>query len=106
MCASRAPRDGWPADEFARAVAESTSVAGVLRVLNVTCSGWNYRRVHLQIARDGLDRSHWLGQAHRRGATSPVKEGIPLTVILIERSNYADTNRLKRRLIRAGLLRD
>ena len=42
----RAPKDGWPADLFARAVAESTSVAGVLRRLDVTVSGWNYRRVH------------------------------------------------------------
>jgi hypothetical protein len=106
MRTSRAPRDGWPADAFAQAVAESTSIAGVHRLLDVTVSGWNYRRVHLQIARDKLDISHWLGQAHRRGVSSPVKEGMPLDAILVERSNYADTGRLKRRLIRAQLLRD
>jgi hypothetical protein len=102
----RAPKDGWPADAFARAVAESTSIAGVLRILGVTFSGWNYRRVHLQVARDHLDTSHWLGQGHRRGASRPMKEGMPLEAILVERSTYADTGRLKRRLIRSGLLRD
>ncbi len=102
----RAPKDGWPAEAFARAVAESTSIAGVLRSLGVTFSGWNYRRVHLQVARDRLDTSHWLGQGHRRGASRPMKEGVPLEAILVERSTYSNTAHLKRRLIASGLLRN
>jgi len=104
MHAIRAPKEGWPPDSFAQAVAENTSVAGVLRFLSVTFSGWNYRRVYRQIARDRLDTSHWLGQAHRRGASSPVKEGAPLAFILVEHSTYSNTSHLKRRLISSGLL--
>ena len=106
MRTSRAPKDGWPTGAFARAVAESTSIAGVLRILGVTFSGWNYRRVHLQVARDHLDTSHWLGKGHRRGASRPMKEGMPLEAILVECSTYDDTGRLKRRLIQSGLLPD
>jgi hypothetical protein len=100
MHAVRAPKDGWPADAFAEAVAQSTSVAGVLRYFGVTVSGWNYRRVHLQVARERLDTTHWLGQGHRRGASIPVKEGAPLETILVEHSTYSNTFHLKRRLLR------
>ena len=106
MRAVRAPKDGWPADLFARAVAKSTSVAGVLRCLDVTVSGWNSRRVHLQVAMDRLDTSHWLGQAYLRGETHGYSKSTPLAEILVEHSTYANTGQLKRRLVAGGLLRD
>ena len=102
----RAPKDGWPADAFARAVAESTSIAGVLRILNVTFSGWNYRRVHLQVARDHLDTSHWLGKGYLRGKSHSFNKSTPLSEILVEHSTYSNTVRLKHRLIASGLLRN
>lgn len=102
----RAPKDGWPADAFARAVRESTSIAGVLRSLGVTFSGWNYRRVHLQVARDRLDTSHWLGQGYLRGGSHAFSKSTPLSEILVEHSAYSNLVHLKRRLISSSLLRD
>ena len=89
MRTSRAPKDGWPAEAFARAVAESTSIAGVLRILGVTFSGWNYRRVHLQVARDRLDTSHWLGKGYLRGKSHSFSKATPLSEILVEHSTYS-----------------
>lgn len=97
--------DGWPDEEFSRAVSKSTSIAGVLRTLGVPCSGWNYRRVHVQVERDGLDISHWLGQAYLRGQSHDFKKSTPLSDILVEYSTYSNGVHLKRRLISAGLLR-
>jgi hypothetical protein len=102
----RAPKEGWPVELFARAVRESTSIAGVLRTLGVTISGWYYLRVHRQVARDGPDTSHWLGKGHLRGRTHTFSKSMPLDTILVQCSTYADTGQLKRRLIRSGLLRD
>ena len=102
----RAPKDGWPAELFAQAVVESTSVAGVLRHLGVTVSRWNYRRVHVQVARNRLDTSHWLGQAYLRGTTHAFNTSTPLAEVLVESSTYANTGQLKRRLVASGLLRD
>lgn len=104
MSVGRAPKEGWPADVFAHAVAESASIAEVLRFLGVTISGWNYRRVHLQVARDNLDTSHWLGQAYLRGKSHAFNKSTPLSEILVEHSTYANSAQLKRRLIASGLL--
>jgi len=101
----RAPRDGWPADLFAQAVAESTSVAGVLRFFDVKVSGTNYRRVHLQVARDGLDTSHWLGQGYLKGRSHTYSKSRSLSEILVEHSTYSNAVHLKRRLLSCGLLR-
>ena len=89
---------------FSRAVAESTSIAGVLRTLGVTFSGWNYRRVHLQVDRDNLGISHWLGQAYLRGKSHAFSKSTPLSEILVEHSTYSNAVHLKRRLISSGLM--
>ena len=105
MGTPRAPRDGWPADVFAQAVAECTSVAGVLRFLDVAATGWNYRRVHRQVARDRLDTSHWLGQGYLKGQSHAFSKSTPLSEILVEHSTYSNAVHLKRRLVSASLLR-
>lgn len=51
-----------------------------------------------------LDTSHWLGMAHLRGKTHTWTRCIPLSDVLVERSTYGDRSRLKRRLLREGLL--
>ncbi|MDQ3702342.1 MAG: HNH endonuclease [Chloroflexota bacterium] len=102
----RAPKDGWPADAFAQAVRQSTSIVGVLRVLGVTFSGTNYRRVHLQVARERLDTSHWLGKGYLRGGSHAFSKSTPLAEILVEHSTYSNLVHLKRRLIAKDLLPD
>ncbi|MET7692379.1 HNH endonuclease [Streptomyces sp. NPDC005483] len=57
-------------DELRRAVDETTSIAGALRTLGKPCSG-QFRTLFLQwAAEDGLDTSHFVGQAHQRGKPS------------------------------------
>jgi hypothetical protein len=49
------------------AVAESTSIAGVLTALGLVPAGGNYRSVKHHIARLALDTSHHTGQAWNKG---------------------------------------
>ena len=94
----------WPPDRFAAAVASNISIGCVRNQLGCGVSGTNYRRVHNMVRDLQLDTSHWLGEAHLRGAHHSWTPAIPLSEILIERSTYTDRMRLKRRLVAAGLL--
>ena len=53
------------------AVAESVTYADVLRRLGAPLAGGSYAHLVRRIRRAGLDTSHFLGQAHRRGQVSP-----------------------------------
>jgi hypothetical protein len=94
----------WPTDRFAQAVADNISIGGVLSQLSASVSGTNYRRVHNMVRELRLDTSHWLGGAYLRGKSHAWAPAIPLTDILVQNSPYTDRLRLKRRLVRAGLL--
>ncbi|WP_030943662.1 hypothetical protein [Streptomyces sp. NRRL S-646] len=64
------------AEELRCAVAEATSIAGALRALGMDPYRSRLRAdFPLWVAEDGLDTSHFLGQAHQRGrpGTTPVK---------------------------------
>ncbi len=94
----------WPPDRFAAAVASNISIGGVLGELGCGVSGTNYRRVHNMVRDLELDTSHWLGAAYLRGGHHSWTPARPLSELLVERSPCADRNRLKRRLVAAGLL--
>jgi hypothetical protein len=55
------------AEELRRAVEETTSIAGALDALGKPCNGQHRALFHQWVAEDGLDTSHFLGQAHQRG---------------------------------------
>jgi hypothetical protein len=96
----------WPSDEeFAQAVAESSSAAQVARRFGLKYNGTSHRYLRMAIERLSLDTSHWLGQAHLRGKTHNWTDRIPLAEILVENSTYGSTSRLKLRLIQAGMLK-
>lgn len=58
----------WYSDEdLARAVEESVSVAGVLRILGIPLAGGSQAHVARRIKAAGLETGHFLGQAHGRG---------------------------------------
>jgi HNH endonuclease len=99
----RRPRK-WDLSAFARAVAANHSIAGVLAALGQGVSGSNYIRVHRLVAQLQLDISHWTGQGHLRGRTHSWTPGRPLSEILVEGSTYTDRYRIKKRLLREGLL--
>lgn len=68
------PEEAFPRDELARAVAESYSLAGVLRALGCPSGGAGRARVQRSIAVHGISTAHFVGQGHRRGQPSPTRK--------------------------------
>ena len=66
----RSPRRWYSRELLAEAVAASTSFAGVLRHLGIPQAGGSQAYLARRIRSDGLDTSHFLGQAHMRGTVS------------------------------------
>jgi len=52
------------------AVANSTSIAGVLRHLEIPMAGGTHAHISRKLKRLGIDTSHFLGQAHMRSRPS------------------------------------
>ncbi|MGE5096878.1 MAG: HNH endonuclease signature motif containing protein [Betaproteobacteria bacterium] len=80
----------------------SSSIADVLRRLGLRPSSHNYAEVHHFVALFGLDNSHWTGQGHRLGSTSPVCPAAPLAQVLAL-DEYVQPGKLKNRLIGEGI---
>lgn len=93
----------WKEPELRKAVSECFSASAVLKHFQIDISGGNYKTLHKYIAKFNLDTSHWTGQGHLKGKTHGWIQKIPLEDILKEGSFY-DGGKLKKRLIKAGLL--
>jgi 5-methylcytosine-specific restriction endonuclease McrA len=92
------------ADEIVAAVRDCYSIASVLRRLNLRVAGSNYATLKRLIRDWSLDVSHWTGQGHRKGSSIPVVPPRPLEAVL-RRDCIVNSNALRRRLIREGLLK-
>ena len=95
-------RQSYRDDDIRLAVAESFTIANVLRLLGVQPKGGNYATLRRAIARLGLDTSHFKGQAWSKGLTRPSTRQMPLDEVLVA-GYFAQSNRLKKRLLAAGL---
>lgn len=93
-----------PDSEVAEAVRTSRSVAEVVAKLGIRPGG-NQARLSERIRQLGLDTSHFMGQAWRKGITAPVVPPRPLRELLVD-ARHLQTNRLKKRLIADGLKED
>jgi 5-methylcytosine-specific restriction endonuclease McrA len=91
----------WTDDQLRHAVAQSFSIAQVLRALGLRAAGGNYIHVKEQVRLLGLDTSHLTGQAHWRGKKQPRAPRVPLEDIL-RRGTAFQSHKLRRRLIAAG----
>lgn len=91
-------------EELIAAVKSSFSIACVLKILRLSPTGSNYKAMHMHFSRLKLDTSHFTGQGHLRGKHHGWTPKRPLSEILVERSTYAWTSTLKRRLLKEGLL--
>jgi hypothetical protein len=89
-------------EDLIDAVRSEWTVHGVLRRLGYSPSGGMFRYVVAQIRRLGLDTSHFRGQAWARGLRRPATQATPLEKLLVKGS-VANSGRLRRRLINAGL---
>jgi len=88
-----------------RAVEGCISINDVLRNLGIsTKSGGNSSHISKRLKEYGIDTSYFIGQAHWKGRKLPYKmPKIPLSKILIERSDYSRSH-LKQRLLEKGIL--
>lgn len=87
-------------EAFIAAVAASTSKRQVMLKLGVIAEGGNYATISRHIKTLGLDTSHFLGQAARRGSHRPI---VPIERYL-NNEVATKSNELKRRLLREGIL--
>jgi 5-methylcytosine-specific restriction endonuclease McrA len=94
----------WSDELLRDAVKRCISQAEVLRALGIYVGGTNYETVKRRIKDLGLDTSHWLGAGHLKGKTHNWLPARPLADILHRGTRY-QTARLKRRLLKAGLLK-
>lgn len=94
----------WSDADLAWAVAMNFSMRATIHALGLKVGGSVYPTLHRRIADLGLDTSHWTGQSWAKGRSLP-RGRRPLDEILVDESDYLDTNRLKHRLIEAGLMR-
>ena len=100
----RGRRRSWTEADLIVSVAESWSMAQVLRRLGLRPAGGNYEQIKAVMATLGLDSSHWTGQAHLRGKTNPNVPRRPLDSILRNGVSF-QSNKLRKRLLREGLLK-
>ena len=94
----------WTDTALRDAVAASSSMAGVLRLLGIVAAGGNYASIKSAIRRLGLDTSHWSGHGWRRGRSTPGSPKKRLDEILVQNSDYLNRHSLKRRLLATNLL--
>ncbi|MFJ6082967.1 HNH endonuclease [Streptomyces sp. NPDC092369] len=92
-----------PESELRAAVAESASLAEVLRRLDLPGNGTQRTKVRNWIAEHGISTSHFLGQAHRRGG--PAVNAKRSADLLVQHSGTHRTaaKRLRRALLDVGV---
>lgn len=91
------------ADELRSAVAETISIAGALEVLGRPGNGRLRRLFHQWVAEDGIDTSHFLGQAHQRGRTSSTAKRAEDILIRHDGTRRTKTTLLRRALRDVGV---
>lgn len=102
----RSPHRWYSTERLAEAVAASTSYAGVLRHLGIPQAGGSQAYLARRIRSDGLDTTHFLGQAHMRGTVGS-RRSRPEDVLVLRPSGAArvKTELLRRVLQEAGIPR-
>lgn len=92
----------FPDEVVAKAIAESTSLAGAQRLLGKEPGGAGYRFLKGRIAEMGIDTSHMIGEGWRRGSRKPSVSARPISEYLVL-GRRCQSTKLRRRLIREGL---
>jgi Zn finger protein HypA/HybF involved in hydrogenase expression len=96
-----ARKNSWTTEQLTEAVKTSISYLDVLRKLDLRLLSGNAKHIKHKIQELGLNTSHFRGVAHGKGTVE-----IPLEKVLVEKSTYGSTSRLKKRLIKKGLLQN
>lgn len=78
-----------------------TTIAAILRALNVPHTGPAYQMIWRIVDRYDLDVSHWIGQAHAAGKPAPTRK--PISEVLVLNGPLLSSHYIRLRLIREGL---
>jgi Zn finger protein HypA/HybF involved in hydrogenase expression len=103
----RKPERVWTDEQFTLAVKNNICISDIIRELGLTLGGSSYKLVHRHVKRLGLDTSHWKGESHGKDCShlKPFNyKRRSLEEILIKDSPHKNTNNLKIRLCKEGLL--
>ena len=93
-------------EQFYELVKNSLSLSDIIKKLGLHASSGNYRILKRRLYDEKIDYSHIkLGPKHNAGRSFPLKSRA-LNEILIENSDYKNTNFLKRRLIKENILQN
>jgi ribosomal protein S27E len=100
----------WTDDQLADAMKDSYSYSEVLRRLGLNFGGGTHASVKLKVKQLKLSDSHFTGQGWCTGKrykeTLLKRNTLPLEAILQIGSNYQSGSKLKKRLVKAGILKD
>jgi len=91
-------------DDFVFAVQNSQSWAGVLKKIGLKPAGGNYQLAKRRAESLSLNTSHFTGKGHLKGKTHDWAPKQPLDEILVKNSTYTNSDRLRQRLIKEGIL--
>ncbi|MBX7546554.1 HNH endonuclease [Streptomyces sp. NPDC004232] len=90
-------------EELSAAVAESVSLAEVLRRLGRPDNGGQRLMLRERIAQDCLTTAHFVGQAHQRGRRSPNAKSSEEVLVRHDAAHRIRTTRLRRALREVGV---
>lgn len=94
----------WTDGQLVAAVGSSVSKRQVLDELGLRPTGGNYTQLAEHIERLGLDIDHFTGQGWNSGEDYVNPRKIPMAEILVEDSSYKNSNNLRKRLLKEGML--
>ena len=86
------------------AVAKATSIAETLRAIGAADNTLSRKRLRHWVEEDGIDTSHFLGQAHQRGRPGPTPRRAAANVLVEHgRATRTKTALLSRALLETGV---
>lgn len=95
----------YTTETLAKAVADSFSIAAVLRELGIPLAGGSQSHIKRRIINAGIDISHFTGQGHMKGKQA-AKRLAPEDILVLEEANKWKTKtvHLRRALLDIGRL--
>ena len=93
----------YSTETLAAVVADSRSIAEVLRKLGIRPAGGSHFHISNRIKREGLDTSHFLGQGHNRGKPGRRKPASEVLVVLTPGSQRRKRGPLVRAMLEVGV---
>lgn len=99
----KSPRQRYSRAALAEAAAASVSFAGVLRHLGIAQAGGSQAYLARRIRKEGIDISHFTGQAHMTGREGRRLSAAEVLVVRPPGSHRMKTPTLRRAMLEAGL---